>query len=596
MEAATQKRWIWRGENSALKKIDLLRASLGVSFLTAQVLFLRGVDTPEKGRDFLESSLSALPDPFLMKGMEQAVERLVQAIEKGERIAVHGDYDVDGITGTALLVETLCAFGAIVEYHIPLRLKDGYGLSAKALQKSAVSGAKVVLTVDCGVSAIAEARLAAALGLDLIITDHHQPPDILPQAYAILNPCLPDCRFPFREPAGVGVAFFLLIALRKVLRNRGAFADRPEPNLRQSLDLVALGTIADLVPLKGINRSMARVGLSLLSKGFRPGIQALKQVSGVKEVSCGVVGFRLAPRLNAAGRLEDAAKGVELLLETSPMRAMETAQLLDDLNRQRQNIEQEALRQAVQRLEGEQGKRSIVLADARWHPGVIGIVASRLVERYCRPAVLIALENGQGKGSARSIDGFHLYRALDSCREHLAGFGGHEYAAGLTIDAEQVESFAKNFEKVAKDVLNDEDLLPRLIHDGEVLLEDLSMETVEELGNLAPFGAGNPEPSFVALGIRIQQVRTVGENHLRFTARQADRSLSCIAFGMASRQKELQGETDILFTPSINEWRRNVSVQLRVKDFRQAGKSPSPVFIPDLHLRPAFSRREGCDG
>jgi single-stranded-DNA-specific exonuclease len=530
------------------------------------------VQTVADGRVFLDAGLTALPDPFLLSGMDRGVDRLVIAIEGGEGIAVHGDYDVDGITGTALLVETLRAFGAVVDYHIPLRLKDGYGLSAEALRRAAAAGARVALSVDCGVSAVEEGRLARELGLDLIVTDHHQVPETLPEALAIINPHLPESPFPARELSGVGVAFFLMIALRKTLRERGAFASAAEPDLRRSLDLVALGTIADVVPLTGVNRILTRFGLELLGRAGRPGVAALKEVAAVKEMNSAAVGFRLGPRLNAAGRLEDAALGVDLLLESSAARAGEIAAHLDGLNRERQQLEQETLLQAIERLEegGEGGECSIVLADERWHPGVIGIVASRLVERYHRPTILIALENGQGKGSARSIAGFHLYCALQDCSEFLAGYGGHQYAAGLSLPGEAVDAFAAALDGVARRILSAEDLVPKLPHDGEILLEDITRGSLGELAKLSPFGAGNPEPAFVARGLRAQQVSVVGEKHLRFTARQGGYSIPCIAFGMVDRRTELEGEFDLLFHPGLNEYRNSVTVQLRVRDIRPA--------------------------
>ena len=572
MEAITSRHWQSRQSDLSPAAITQLASDLRLAPLTARVLALRGMASPEAASAFMQSSLASLPDPFLLPGMSRAVQRLAAAIEGGERIAVHGDYDVDGITGTALLAETLRLLGAEVECHIPLRLRDGYGLSGDALRQAAAGGAKVALSVDCGVSAVAEARLALELGLDLIVTDHHQPPDPLPAVFAIVNPHLPENRFPFRDLAGVGVAFLLLVALRKTLRERGCFSARPEPDLRRGLDLVALGTIADVVPLQGVNRILVRAGLNSMNNSDRPGLRALKEVAAVSEVSCGNVAFRLAPRLNAAGRLEDALLGVELLLESSSERSLPMARLLDDFNRERQEIEQEAFRQAVARLEAEKGagRYSIVLADSRWHPGVIGIVASRLVERYHRPAVLIALENGQGKGSARSIPGFHLYQSLERCRQHLVGFGGHAFAAGLSIAEEEVDVFAAAFEAVAQECLSEGDLQPRVLHDGEILLEELSESAVRQLAELAPFGMGNPEPSFLARGGRAQQVQTVGGKHLRFTLRQGGYSLPCIAFGMAERQQDLVGELDLLFTPVLNEWRGKVSVQLRLKDFRPA--------------------------
>lgn len=571
MDAVTARRWVNRCDPATETLALALGEQLGLEPLTARILVCRGLTDVPSGRAFLASRLADLPDPFSMLGMAAATKRIALALERGERIAIHGDYDVDGISGTALLVDVLRQLGGEVEYHIPLRLKDGYGLSAEALQRAAGNGAKLAVSVDCGVSAIAEARLARELGLDLIITDHHQVPETRPEALAILNPHQPDCSFSAKELAGVGVAFLLLVGLRKVLRERGYFQGRKEPDLRLSLDLVALGTIADIAPLQGLNRTLTRLGLQLLNETRRPGVQALREVAGVKEVSCSAVGFRLAPRLNAAGRLEDAALGVQLLLTGSATEARELAALLDGFNRERQALEQETLRQAIERIDHLPNTlHSLVLADERWHPGVIGIVASRLVERYGRPTVLIALEDGKGKGSGRSIRGFHLYRGLAGCAEHLLGFGGHEYAAGLSIELGEVEAFAAGFEALAQQQLTAEQLLPQLWYDGEVLIEELGQSEVVALAGLAPFGAGNPEPCLLLRGVRVQQLQPVGEGHLRFTARQGGYSLACIAFGMAERAGQLQGEIDLLGTPGINEWRNQSTVQLRVKDFRPA--------------------------
>ncbi len=570
MDPVKTRSWQLRPGSDSADLVGALARDLRLTPLVAATLARRGIVTAAQGHEFLNSRLSSLPDPFLFKDMDRAVERLARALAGGEKVSVHGDYDVDGITGTSLLVENLRLFGFDVGYHIPLRLRDGYGLSADALRQAAGQGVSVVVSVDCGVSAVDEGRLAAELGLDLIVTDHHQPPDPLPEAYAIINPHRPGCGFPFKELAGVGVAFFLLVALRKALREQGAFKRGPEPDLRRSLDLVALGTIADIVPLKGVNRSLTRFGLGLLESGQRPGVRALKEVAAVKQVSCGSVGFRLAPRLNAAGRLEDAALGAELLLTPSDSEAKKTATFLNQLNGERQQIEADTLAQAIERLEseGDNGARSIVLADRRWHPGVIGIVASRLVERYYRPVVMIALDEEGGKGSARSIKGFHLYESLSRCSEHLQGFGGHEYAAGLSLEGARVDGFARAFESVACALLDEEDLVPSLLHDGEIALEELSRQTVTELESLTPFGAGNPEPAFVATGIRVQQAAVVGGGHLRFTARQGGYSLPCIAFGMGDWIDRLAGEVDILFSAGFNEWQGRCSIQLRIKDIR----------------------------
>ncbi len=571
MNSSSPRLWICRAPEILPTQAALLCGPLGIAPLTARILAGRGYDSVLSARTFLDSRLAELPDPFLLPDMERAAGRLAEALVRQEKIAVHGDYDVDGIAGTTLLVEVLRGLGGQVDYHIPLRLRDGYGLSGQALQAAHEAGVRVVISVDCGVSASDEAEMARSFGIDLIITDHHQPPEVLPRAFAVINPARTGHQFPDRSLAGVGVAFFLLIALRRTLRQRGFFASGEEPDLRRSLDLVALGSIADLVPLTGINRLLTRVGLTLLQGRARPGIAALAKVAGVREVTCGTVGFQLAPRLNAAGRLEDAAQGVELLLEKDAVQAEEISLKLDSFNRQRRQIETETFLQAVEQVEcgGEPGW-TIVLADPRWHPGVIGIVASRLVERYHRPTVLIALENGQGKGSARSIAGFHLYHALRDCAEHLLGYGGHAYAAGLTIAAGEVAPFAERLEETARREMEPQMLQPRLYQDGEILLEELTREAVQELSRLAPFGAGNPEPAFVAMGVRAQQVQIAGEKHLRFTARQGGFSLPCIAFNMAGRTAELKGEVDLLFSASLNQWRGVTSVQLSVRDIRSA--------------------------
>ena len=571
MEPEQACRWVKR-EAVELADDEGLQRSLGISLLTAQVLAARGIATAEQGREFLAARLADLPDPFLLQDMEAAVSRLVQAIRDGERIAVHGDYDVDGVTGTALLVENLRAFGADVVFHVPLRLTEGYGLSVSALEQAAADGVKVVVTVDCGISALDAARRAAELGLELIVTDHHQPPDRLPEALAIINPRRTDCSYPCKDLAGVGVAFMLIVALRQRLRSAGVWSGAREPDLRYALDLVALGTIADIVPLRGVNRSLTRIGLTLLEQSRRVGVVALKKVAGVEQVTCGTVGFRLAPRLNAAGRLEDARQGVELLLENSSDRAALVAEQLDAINRERQAVEQRTLQQALDRLAGwdPRTRKSIVLADGDWHPGVIGIVASRLVERFHRPTVLIALDGGSGKGSGRSIRGFHLFRALQACAGSLQGFGGHEYAAGLSIAAERVEEFARQFEALARHWLTPDDLQPRQFFDAEVELEALTEATVQELAGLAPFGPGNPQPVVLARQLVPRQVQRVGEDHLRFTACQGGHSLPCIAFGLAERADELHGPMDLLCAPTLNDWRGRTNVQLQVRDFRPA--------------------------
>lgn len=572
MQPVTRRRWSERGTPPTGEVVQRLSTDLKLHPLAAAVLARRGYCNPAAAVSFLDPRLQELPDPFLLSGMEKAVTRLGRAIAGGELIAVHGDYDVDGISGTTLLVESLRAFGAQVVYFIPQRMRDGYGLSAEALRQAAEQGCTVAVSVDCGISACAEADLARKLGLDLIITDHHHPPAILPQAFALINPQLPGDRYPFRELAGVGVAFMLLVALRKSLREAGHFATRPEPDLRQSLDLVALGTIADIVPLTGVNRILTRSGLQIINQGGRPGLRALRDVAGIVEVTCSGVAFGLAPRLNAAGRLEDAAQGVALLLDPDYQHAKGQAAELDRINRERQLLEQQTFAAAIAQLEalGRDDAFAIVLANREWHPGVIGIVASRMVERYHRPTVMIALDDeGRGKGSARSIPGFHLYESLQGCAAQLLGFGGHAAAAGLSLDVDCLDCFAAVFEEVARVKLADELPAPAIGHDGEAAIEELSLAAVADLDRLAPFGASNPEPLFVLRGVRVQQLAPCGEKHLRFTVRQGGVSLPCIAFNFSARRQELlEGEVDLLVAPQKNEWKGRISLQLRVKDVR----------------------------
>ncbi|EAT16448.1 single-stranded-DNA-specific exonuclease RecJ [Desulfuromonas acetoxidans] len=567
MQPSQQRSW---KERQSAKPVDWQQwsARLGCAPLVCQLLSQRGISTLEEAQAFLTASLSQLPDPMALRGMESAVDRLVQAVKAGEPIAVHGDYDVDGISGTALLTQCLRWFGVNVTYHIPLRMRDGYGLSEVALRRTLEQGIRLVVSVDCGISAHAEAQLAADLGIELIITDHHQPPETLPVSLSCINPWLPDCSYPDKRLSGVGVAFMVMIALRARLRETGNLPD-PEPDLRYVLDLVALGTVADLVPLQGVNRALVSSGLRLMAQQPRVGLAALVKVAEVRAVTAGVVGYQLAPRLNAAGRLEDATLGVDLLLDEVSQSAMPVAEQLNQFNHQRRQIEQQVLDQAIERIERDltDDALTIVLADERWHAGVIGIVASRLVERYHRPTVLIALEEGQGKGSARSIKGFHLYQAFEACQEPLSGFGGHEFAAGLSIDAACVSRFTEQFERYAQSHLNPVMLGAVREYDAELVLEEIDETLYDELQALAPFGMGNPEPVFVVRQVHVHRPSCVAEKHLRFSLQQDGYSVPCIAFGMAQRQDEVVGQAvDVLFQVGMNTWRGQKSLQLIVKD------------------------------
>lgn len=570
------KRWV---EARRVPECETASAALARALrlhpLAAGVLAARGLVDPEAAARFLEAPLTDLPDPFTMKGMDRAAERIARALAAGERIACYGDYDVDGVTSTTLLTGFLRAAGGDVVPYVPHRLVEGYGLNTEAVQRLAAQGAKLLVTLDCGITSVEEVRAASAAGVETVVVDHHTVPVELPAAAAILNPHQPGCGYPTKDLAAVGVTFCLCMALRRRLREAGRFgAARPEPNLKEALDLVALGTVADVVPLTGANRTLVRWGLEVLSRSKRPGVRALKRVAGIPDgqpVSAGQVGFRLGPRINAAGRLDDAGRGVRLLLSTDEAEARALADELDRENQARQEIERRILGEAVEDAEARvaQGARGLVLARDGWHPGVVGIVASRIVERFHRPAVLVALEDGGGKGSGRSIEGFHLYDALAACAAHLARFGGHRHAAGVTVVRPALEAFRTAFEAHAAARLTDEDLQPRCRIDGWVEDADLTDAAASDLEKLAPFGAGHPEPVF-ALRRAAARGRTVGAAgvHLKLTL--GARGLDAIGFGMGDRAPLCQGPVDAAFSLGFDEWDGKRRLQLRLKDLRQA--------------------------
>jgi len=571
MQPVTDRHWKLKEFNTAV--LQDLAVAAELSPLVAQLLLVRGVSTGDDARQFLAPALSALSDPFLLKGMDAAVGRLALARANGERVCIHGDYDVDGVSAVALLVAFFQRVGIDVTYVIPLRLEEGYGLSPEGVDEAVRQGAKVLVTVDCGITSVTEAAYCRERGVDLIITDHHTPGVALPDALAVINPLQPGCSAPFRQLAGVGLAFKLAIALRARLRDEGLFAAAGEPNLREYLDLVALGTIADLVPLNGENRVIAAHGLKELTISPRAGICALKRVAAVNaDVGSSDVGFRLAPRLNAAGRLDDAKRGVELLLADDPEVAGHIARELDAANGERQELEKEILAEALAMAQrpAMAGRFSIVMASDRWHPGVIGIVASRVVEAYHRPVILIALQDGAGKGSGRSIPSLHLYDAIAACAGHLLKFGGHRQAAGLTVSEDTLEEFIARFEEVVSGRLTEEDLLPVLRIDAEISPEQLTTELVAEVSALKPFGMGNPEPLFMLRGASVVQSRILKEAHLKLKLEAGGRSYDAIGFGMAAKNID-SGLVDIAFVPELNVWNGRESLQLRLKDIRRSG-------------------------
>lgn len=564
------RRWLVAEPDRQL--IDLFNREAGLHPVVSQVLVNRGIVSVEEARRFINPGAQQLHSPFLLDGVGAATDRIEKALAAGETILIFGDYDVDGITSTSLLYLAFRSLGASVGYFVPTRLEDGYGLSANAARKLiALPGSErpsLVITVDCGISSFAGIEVLNQAGIDVVVTDHHEPADRLPDARAVINPNLASCSYPFKYLAGVGVAMKLATAVFERL-------GRTLPELN---DIVALGTIADVMPLKGENRTYVKLGLEKLSSGERPGIVALKRVAGYegKEVGAGVVGFQLAPRINAAGRLGRGDIGVRLLTTDSVDEAMKLATVLDEQNKKRQEIEDSILREArgevLKKYAGD-GRGAIVIASTRWHQGVIGIVASRLAEEFYRPTVLISLANGMGKGSARSIPAFHLFDGLAACRPILEEMGGHKYAAGLTIREDRVDLLRDELNRIVRGTLRDEDFVPQVKIDAVLNPDDISMELLKALQMLTPYGAGNPEPVFCLAGSGVVNPRIVGKNHLKLYLHNDNYRFEAIGFRLGDHARPLSirgnGAVDAAFTLQENSWNGNRGLQLSLKDIRR---------------------------
>lgn len=563
----------WRLLPADVEREAALAAALGVSSRLARLLVHRGQADPASAAAYLGARLADhVRSPLLFRDMSRAAERVVRALANGERIGIYGDYDVDGVSGTAILVRFLRELGSEPAVHIPNRVRDGYGLNEAGVRRLAEAGARLMITVDCGGVSHREIALAASLGVDTIVCDHHQVSGTPLPAHAVLNPIEPDSGFPFSGLCGAGVAFYLALGVRQRLREtRGAAV----PDLRRYLDLVALGIVADIVPAVEENRVFLKYGLREITEGARPGVAALKVVSAVGEATVGAVGFRLAPRLNAGGRLSEAALSVELLTTDDRDRANELAARLEEENRARQAIERGILDEAVAMVEAAGGvaeRRSLVLGSPAWHPGVIGIVASRLVERYYRPTVLVALdaERGTGRGSARSIRGLNIYEALRDCAGVLEGFGGHRMAAGLSLRNERLPELAERFERAVAERTVPDDFIPVTDVDDEIRLPEVNESLIEELNRLQPHGPSNAEPVFLARGVTLRSARVVGESHLKVVLEQDGRKIGGIGFGMGDLPAREGIHVDCLFTPTVNEWNGARNVEVRLRDLRHA--------------------------
>ena len=563
------------------ERTEQLAKSLKISPLIAQLLINRGIVEAREGNTFLQPRLTELIRPAQMPGIAPAVERLRRAIDKKDKITIYGDYDVDGITGVSILWELLTLLGAQVDYYIPHRIDEGYGLNDDAVRSLADAGTRLLITVDCGISAVAAADLAKELGMDLIVTDHHQPGATLPAAVAIVHPAL-DPSYANQDSAGALVAYKLAWAVAEEFSH----GPRLEPKLREFMlnatSLAAIGTVADVVDLRGENRVVTKFGLQSVADTKLCGLRALIQTAGLagKGVDSTAIGFRLAPVLNAAGRMGHARLAVELLTSTSEMRAMQIAEYLKDQNVQRQQCERKMLKQAcdivVERGLNHPDRRSIVLAAEGWHAGVLGIVASRLVDRFFRPAIVINAspnESNMAQGSARSIPGFSMLDAIQACASHLTSFGGHKMAAGLTMPPEKIEAFAADFEAYAVGHLQEQDVVAKLHVDAVVPLRQFTRDVVNQLDLLGPFGEGNQKPVFATKGVRLAAApRRCGStnDHLQFAITDSSATIRCVGFRMGGLEKKLIDNEyfNIAYEATLNHYNGNSTVEFIAVDIQ----------------------------
>ena len=535
--------------------------------LLAGLLAVRGITAPEEARRLLSPTREAIPEPMLLRDMDRAARRVRLALERGERIAVYGDYDVDGITSTCLLTQFLTARGGDVLPYIPSRLEEGYGLNPEAVHSLAQQGVALIITVDCGITAVEETALANGLGIDVVITDHHACKDALPAAAAVVDPHRPDCPYPFKGLAGVGVALMLALAVAGQEERRAVFDE--------FCDLAAVGTVADVMPMTGANRAIVSLGLQRLDPPRRLGLASLVRCAGLadKPLTSVSVGYTLAPRINASGRMGRAEVAVELLLTTDPARAEELALELCELNRERQGIESEIFQQCIQHLESAPQQGAIVLAGSQWHQGVVGIVASRLTEKYACPCFMICLDNGLGKGSCRSWGDVNLFELLSSCSHLLENFGGHALAAGFTVREENIPALAQALRRQMADRCNGQELPSVLEVDMAVAPQHLTVEAVEALDLLEPCGTGNPRPVFLLQGAQVHTMAQVGRGrHLKLRLESRGMPLDAIFFSNQGSELGLYPgcRVDVVFYPQINEFRGRRDLQLQIVDLRLA--------------------------
>ena len=562
----------WSLLNPDQNTVSSVKKAFRTSEVIARVLANRNILNPNLARPFFTPNLDMLHNPYLMQDMDKAVKRVLTNINSGKPIMVFGDYDVDGTTGAAALYLAFQKFGADVTYYIPDREKEGYGLSYHGIEVAKDIGIDLIITCDCGINAFVQVDFANEQNIDIIITDHHTTDTELPKAHAILNPKREDCEYPFKGLCGGGVAFKLITAIGNEL-------NIPLTDYEEIIPLITLGTAADVVPIKDENRVIVHHGLNILENLEKPGLKTLLELAGLKgHISVGQLVFSIAPRINAAGRIGDANRAVELLVTDDQDKARLLAKELDNENKRRQIIQQAVVDEALLKVNAEadlKNENALVLANAGWHPGVVGIVASKIKEEFNRPTIIIALENGSGKGSARSVAGFDLYEALTACKTHLDDYGGHPMAAGLTLSNKKLEDFKKAFINFANERLTEENLQATLTLDSEIALQDITPRFMEFLDKLSPYGPGNMRPKFAIRNAEIAGApKVIGKTgeHIRFKIRQGLKSCSAVGFGLSNKYEMLiTGQpVDIACVVETNEWQGNTSIQMNVRDIKRA--------------------------
>jgi len=525
----------------------------------------------QKIKSFLKPDIKNLNNPFLFPDMNKTIDRIFDSVKKNERILIYGDYDVDGLTSTALLFSVLKEITPNIYYYIPNRFQEGYGLNEQAIKTANENKIKLIITVDCGISSYNEIKKAKEFGIDVIITDHHIPQDKIPEAHAVVNPKC-DEKYPFKELAGVGVAFKIAQALYINM-------EKDQNGLNHLLDFVALGSIADSVPLLSENRILIKHGLNILNQSKKEGLRALIRECGLKEgtVSTKEVNYALAPRLNAAGRLEDPMLALELLLTESKSRAKHIAKKLSEINKSRRNIGENILKEATIQAEmqlKEENNQVLVVSAERWNQGVIGIIASRLVEKYNRPTIVVSREDGTGKGSGRSVRNFHLYNAIEECKELLVSYGGHKHAAGIEIESNKISDFKAKMNKIYRDFMEDEEIIPELEIDSPIDLSEISFSIIKDINVLEPFGNGNPKPLFCSYKSNILQWRLVGEKneHVKIKVIEKNNLFDGIGFKLAKIGKPILSVSnivDLAFHIELNKWNGSENLQMNIKDIKR---------------------------